>query len=1354
MRHCPGFIFLSFVVSVFATPGYGQASSQGQWSALETWPTRAVHATVLPDGRVFFVSYYDESLQPNIWDPVTDTFAPTAGISYDIFCAGHTGMADGRIFIAGGHIADYTGFPHAVIYDPSNDSYTQVPDMNQGRWYPTTTVLGNGDILVTSGDVNGNSTVDPTPQVFQVATGTWRDLITAQLMQELYPVMFVAPNGKVVYTGPEPLTRALDTAGTGNWTNLAARAYTGWRDYGPGVMYESGQVLEVGGSDPPTVTAETIDLTAATPSWILTGNMNFPRRQHNAVVLPDGKVFIVGGSSGGGFDDDTNPVLSAEMWDPATRQFTVMASIAVYRGYHSTAVLLPDGRVLSAGGNVGGANAQVYSPPYLFAGARPSISSAPTSVSYGRTIFIGTPDATNISKVAWIRNSSTTHTFDEGGRYMHLNFTQTSGGLNVTMPANGNLAPPGYYMLFILNGSGVPSVARIIQIIQGGGNTGNLSGTITNTSGAPLFHVSVTSGSISARSESDGTYALLDVPVGSATVTASLSGYNSASKQITVVAGSNNVPALQLAPINPGAITGSVADSEDNAISGASVGGDGLTVTTNSTGNYTLNNVPAGSVTLTASAAGFQQASETVNVTAGSTTTAPTMTLSFNLGNVTGEVTDTSDNAISGGTVSFGGGITTTDANGIYNFTNLPAGTIQLVASAQGFQSVTQNVTVTGGSTTTANFSLPASKPGTVTGTVTNISTGETLSNTTVTWNGTSVTTDAKGVYTLNNVSGGTQTLTAVNTGYLQRSGTVTVNGGTSTLNFQLSTAGILSVQVVTAGGTPVTGAPVTLAGGVITTTQSGNTDPTGTYSSGWIAIGNYNIASGTASTTATVNTGQTTNVTLTQQSVGGGGFATAGVTISGSLVSMPPTATANSGMTSFQTPDGNPHVFYVGNNQHVIQLSWTSASGWQGQDMTTAVAGSSAGIGSGLTSTSVNGVLNVFYIDSNRHINSLHSGNGSVWANYDLTAIAGSPLADLASPITAQGPVLDGTLHVFYVAGGHVNRMLWPTSGGFLNQDLTTMTGAPSAGAGSGLTSMVLNNTMNTFFVDSNRHVNSLHSGGPGVWANYDLTAVASGPLADAGSPLSSFGAVADGNIHLFYVAGGHVNRMLWPTNGGFLNQDLTSMSGAPSVSAGGGLTTTAVTNSLNTFFIDVSRHMNSLHNGGSGTWSDYDLTALAGSGLADLGDQLTSLGPSGDASLHEFYVGNSHVNRFVWPTSGPFHNEDLNANMVFDSGTVSLTIGNFTATACFGASTNSACTGQPADNTAAQVASALAQAINVSSSPATATVNGAALTLTWKVSGNVTTAVSALATTHDQPTVFGSPSFTSPATNFGGGH
>ena len=262
---------------------------------------------------------------------------------------------------------------------------------------------------------------------------------------------------------PHSQSRYLDTSGTGAWTNVAVLNFAGSRDYGPALLYDSGKVLDVGGSDPPTATAEVIDLNAATPAWKYSGSMHYPRRQHNAVILPDGKVFIVGGSSAGGFDTSTSPVLPTEMWDPATGQFTVMASIATYRGYHSTALLLADGRVLSAGGNVGGPNAQLFSPPYLFAGARPSIASAPVSAGYGQTVFVGTPDASSISRVTLLREASVTHTNNMSQGFQSLRFTATSTGLNVTMPANANLAPPGYYMLFILNGSGVPSVGSIIQ---------------------------------------------------------------------------------------------------------------------------------------------------------------------------------------------------------------------------------------------------------------------------------------------------------------------------------------------------------------------------------------------------------------------------------------------------------------------------------------------------------------------------------------------------------------------------------------------------------------------------------------------------------------------------------------------------------------------------------------------------------------------------------------------------------------------------------------------------------------------------------------------------------------------------
>jgi hypothetical protein len=160
------------------------------------------------------------------------------------------------------------------------------------------------------------------------------------------------------------------------------------------------------------------------------------------------------------------------MWNPSTETWTTMSSMAERRLYHSTAILLPDGRVMSGGGGFpastgGDANhttIEYYSPPYLFKGARPSISSAPASVSGGQQFFVGTPDATSISKVTLVRLSSVTHAFNQNQHINILSFRQASGGLNVTAPGSGTLCPPGYYMLFLVNSNGVPSVASIVQV--------------------------------------------------------------------------------------------------------------------------------------------------------------------------------------------------------------------------------------------------------------------------------------------------------------------------------------------------------------------------------------------------------------------------------------------------------------------------------------------------------------------------------------------------------------------------------------------------------------------------------------------------------------------------------------------------------------------------------------------------------------------------------------------------------------------------------------------------------------------------------------------------------------------------
>src|SRR3954447_4872773 len=262
------------LLMIIGAPAIVLAQSTGSWSAVQTLPYRPVHVSLLPNGKVFFISYYSDSLNPQIWDPATNTVTPTVGAPYALVCSGHVLLSDGRVFITGGHIADYTRYKHAIIFDPNANTFTAVPDMNSGRWYPTNTVLPNGDVLVVTGDQTSNTTPDLLPQVYQVSTNTWRDLTSAQLNQALYPTMLVAPNGKVFNAGSSHTTRYLNTSGTGSWSTVATTIFSGSRTYGPAVMYESGKVIAIGGSDPPTATVEKIDLNSATPAWSSTDSMH------------------------------------------------------------------------------------------------------------------------------------------------------------------------------------------------------------------------------------------------------------------------------------------------------------------------------------------------------------------------------------------------------------------------------------------------------------------------------------------------------------------------------------------------------------------------------------------------------------------------------------------------------------------------------------------------------------------------------------------------------------------------------------------------------------------------------------------------------------------------------------------------------------------------------------------------------------------------------------------------------------------------------------------------------------------------------------------------------------------------
>jgi hypothetical protein len=463
---------LGLMLTLSLVDGQGPATV-GEWSPVMTWPYEAIHAHVMATGKVLFWTRGDHS---QVWDPAANTVTSTTASGANIFCSSHSFLPDGRLLVLGGHVSNWVGLPSASIYSPFNHTWIRLPDMNNGRWYPTSTTLPNGDVLVVSGWVNTSQGVNVEPQVWQTVAGSWRDLTSAHLALPFYPFMFVAPNGKVFCAGPSQATRYLNVSGAGTW-NLVANNNFGTRNWSSAVMYDHGKVLLTGGSscgpysttcaELPTASAEMIDLGSSTPAWQYTGSMvTGGRKLHNATLLADGKVLVTGGSRGSEDPNTqpTNPAYESELWDPATGTWTQMASLTTKRTYHSIALLLPDARVLSAGGDFGGTSAEIYSPPYLFNGARPTITSAPTSVTYGQSFVVGTPDAASVSNVTLIALSSVTHGFNMGQRINRPAFSQAGNGLNVTAPSNANTTPPGYYMLFILNGNGVPSVASILRI--------------------------------------------------------------------------------------------------------------------------------------------------------------------------------------------------------------------------------------------------------------------------------------------------------------------------------------------------------------------------------------------------------------------------------------------------------------------------------------------------------------------------------------------------------------------------------------------------------------------------------------------------------------------------------------------------------------------------------------------------------------------------------------------------------------------------------------------------------------------------------------------------------------------------
>jgi chitodextrinase len=463
--------------AVSVSVGTPTGSTAGQWAAPVAWPIVAVHANLLATGEILAWDGQDFGNQARLWSPATGVFTSVPNSLTNMFCGGHCLLPDGRALVAGGHIGAHVGLSDTNLFDPVTRTWSRVGPMAVGRWYPTVTALPDGRMLVTGGEIDCGGCVATIPEVFDPQFATWTQLTGASMSFPYYPHMFVLGDGRVLAaaTTEAPIvSRVLDLA-TQTWSVVDPTAVDG----GSSVMYAPGKIMKSGRSVDPdqpvipsTATTYVLDMNQATPAWRQTAPMNFARTFHTLTLLPDGSVLATGGGPTTDALGVDNAVLAAELWSPATETWTTLGSMQRPRLYHSNALLLPDARVLVLGGgrfNGGDAptdqkSSEIFSPPYLFNGARPVITGAPTTATYATGISVQTPDAASIGSVVLMKLGTVTHSFNTNQRIVQLPFSAGAGTLSVQTPANSNLAPPGHYMLFILNTNGVPSVASIVQL--------------------------------------------------------------------------------------------------------------------------------------------------------------------------------------------------------------------------------------------------------------------------------------------------------------------------------------------------------------------------------------------------------------------------------------------------------------------------------------------------------------------------------------------------------------------------------------------------------------------------------------------------------------------------------------------------------------------------------------------------------------------------------------------------------------------------------------------------------------------------------------------------------------------------
>ncbi|MBD2329576.1 RICIN domain-containing protein [Alkalinema sp. FACHB-956] len=478
---------------VAAIPAVPSPATQGQWSSRIAFPSIPVAAALLPNGKVVTWSSFDrntfvgnqgpQQTYTAIFDPQTNQVQENlvTNTNHDMFCPGTALLGDGRLLVNGGGPTVTT----TSIFDGQTNQWNRSADMAQRRWYNTSVTLPNGEVFTLGG--NRTSGLDGRGEIWNLTQG-WRTL-TGAIMTPFYsgnplnraeehPHLIVAPNGKLFGAGPTPNLQWLDLGGSGSYQAAGQRGNDIFNQNGVYVMYDVGKVLSAGGNPnydgansettASSSAAYTIDINNNQATVQQVPSMRYPRAYGNGVVLPDGKVLMVGGLNNGKAFSDNGAILAAEMFNPSTNSWSTMASMATPRTYHSVALLLPDGRVLAGGGGLCGscsvnhADAEIYSPPYLFNGSRPTITSAPAAVGYSQNFTVQA--SSDVTEFTLVRSSSVTHSINTDQRFKRVSFTGSGGNYTLNLNSNANVTPPGYYMLFALNSRGVPSVSKIIRV--------------------------------------------------------------------------------------------------------------------------------------------------------------------------------------------------------------------------------------------------------------------------------------------------------------------------------------------------------------------------------------------------------------------------------------------------------------------------------------------------------------------------------------------------------------------------------------------------------------------------------------------------------------------------------------------------------------------------------------------------------------------------------------------------------------------------------------------------------------------------------------------------------------------------